>query len=129
MPPYGGSGTVLIAHCYPGGNSQSSVLSIVNAQGIAMDGAGTVWAASKGDGKNYLPNVISLVPSLIATSNAGTFVSSSLSAGTLRVAVDGSGNVWVLLANNTVTEYVGLATPVVTPIALGVQNKKLGAKP
>jgi hypothetical protein len=43
--------------------------------------------------------------------------------------VDGSGNVWVLLANNTVTEYVGAATPVVTPLALGVQSKKLGAKP
>jgi len=47
----------------------------------------------------------------------------------LRVALDGSGNVWVLLADNTVTEYVGVATPVVTPIALGVKNKKLAAKP
>jgi hypothetical protein len=35
----------------------------------------------------------------------------------------------VLLANNTVTEYVGVATPVVTPIALGVKNGKLAAKP
>jgi hypothetical protein len=54
---------------------------------------------------------------------------SSLSAGTLRAAVDSSGNVWVLLTNNTVTEFVGVATPVETPIALGVKNKKLAAKP
>jgi hypothetical protein len=49
--------------------------------------------------------------------------------GTLRVAVDGAGNVWVLLADNTVTEYVGAATPVVTPLALGLKNKKLATKP
>jgi len=57
------------------------------------------------------------------------YQSSSLSAGPERVAVDRAGNVWVLLAGNTVTEYVGVATPAVTPIALGVKNNKLGAKP
>jgi hypothetical protein len=35
----------------------------------------------------------------------------------------------VLLADNTVTEYVGVAAPAVTPLALGVQDKKFGAKP
>jgi hypothetical protein len=35
----------------------------------------------------------------------------------------------VLLANNTVTEYVGVAAPVVEPIALGVKASKLAAKP
>jgi hypothetical protein len=54
---------------------------------------------------------------------------SSLAAGPLRVAIDGSGNVWVLLAGNSVTEYIGVATPVVTPLSLGVKNKKLAAKP
>jgi hypothetical protein len=74
--------------------------------------------------------VLPIAPGLLAGSNTPNYlVSSSLSAGPLRVAVDGSGDVWVLLANNTVTEYVGLATPVVTPIALGVKNKKLAAKP
>jgi hypothetical protein len=43
--------------------------------------------------------------------------------------VDGSGNVWVLLADNSVTEFAGVATPVVTPIALGLKNNKLAAKP
>ena len=71
----------------------------------------------------------SIAPSLLSSNKPNYLVASSLSAGPLRVAVDGSGNVWVLLANNTVTEYVGVATPVVTPIALGVKNGKLAAKP
>lgn len=103
-----------------------------NARGVALDGAGTVWLASQGGtaGQNILvPNITPVIPSLPAASASVFFMSESLAAGTLRVAVDGSGNVWVLLADNTVTEYVGIATPVVTPIALGVKNKKLGAKP
>jgi len=47
------------------------------------------------------------------------------------VAVDGSGNVWVASDNTSgpLTEFVGLATPVVTPIAAGVAYKELGTKP
>ena len=47
----------------------------------------------------------------------------------MLLAIDGSGNVWVLLSDNTITEYIGVATPTVTPLALAVKNKKLGAKP
>ena len=90
-----------------------------------------MWVASQGGTSLSvnLPNVTPIAPSLIDSSNPPNFASPSLAAGPLRVAVDGSGNVWVLLADNTVTEYVGLATPVVAPIALGVKNKKLGVKP
>jgi len=45
------------------------------------------------------------------------------------IAVDGAGNVWALLGDNTLTEFVGIATPTVTPLALAVKNKKLAAKP
>ena len=134
VPPYAGKGTVLIPTCYAGGggSSSSSGLSFYHPQGVAFDGAGTVWVASQGGGTNPIiqPSVLPVAPSLLAGSLEPKYLSSStLSAGPLRVAVDGSGNVWVLLANNTVTEYVGVATPVVTPIALGVMNKKLAAKP
>ena len=96
-----------------------------------MDGAGTVWIASKGGGSIPIPpSVLGAVPSEFSSPDNPNFLASpSLAAGPLRLAVDGSGNVWVLLANNTVTEYVGVATPVMTPIALGLKNKKLGAKP
>jgi hypothetical protein len=43
--------------------------------------------------------------------------------------VDSAGNVWVLLNNNTVKEFVGVATPVITPLSVGVKENKLGTKP
>ena len=37
------------------------------------------------------------------------------------IAIDGSGNVWVTnAAGSSVTELVGVATPVITPIAAGL---------
>jgi hypothetical protein len=57
------------------------------------------------------------------------------------IAVDGSGNVWfadtyvISVSGSTTTqqsnlqELVGIATPVVTPLALGAQKNALGARP
>jgi hypothetical protein len=131
-PPYAGKGSTLMPTCSAEGGDfggSSGSINTWNPQGIVLDGAGTVWIASQGGGTNPViqPSVFPIAPSL---SGGGAYLSSpSLAAGSLRVAVDGSGNVWVLLANNTVTEYIGAATPVVTPIALAVKNKKLGATP
>jgi hypothetical protein len=124
VPPYSGRGSILTPECssgagYPG--TSGSIPISTSPQGLAFDGAGGLWIAGP-DGGVTLRD---------AKGSYGSF-STSLpvpSIGSLRVAVDGSGNVWVLLANNTVTEYVGAATPVVTPIALGVKNNKLAAKP
>jgi hypothetical protein len=134
--PYGGKGSILQPTCLTVGGldpGSSSNLNIVNPRGLGLDGAGTIWVGSQG-GQLYSsilpPAVLPVVPGSSLSIDAATpYASSSLAAGPLRVAVDGSGNVWVLLANNTVTEYVGAATPVVTPLALGMQTKKLGAKP
>jgi hypothetical protein len=134
-PPYGGKGTILQSTCLNAGGQilgGTSQLNIVNPRGLGLDGAGTVWVASQGgQGSSSIlpPAVLPVVPGSSDSVNAKPYASSSLAAGPLRVAVDGSGNIWVLLANNTVTEYVGAAIPVVTPLALGVQTKKLGAKP
>jgi hypothetical protein len=124
VPPYGGKGTELIATCITNYiNYQSGGNFFLNAKGLALDGAGMLWVASQGGS--------ALGPGLLPASSgtASSLSSPSLAAGPLRVAVDRSGNVWVLLANNTVTEFIGVATPVVTPIASGVKNKKLAAKP
>ncbi|MEI9978447.1 MAG: hypothetical protein WDN23_05500 [Edaphobacter sp.] len=135
-PPYGGKGSSLVQLCdkYPVGGPNgggTSGLNIANARGIALDGAGIVWVASKG-GKGLSSTLpAGLLPMNPSSSplNAQPYLSSSLSAGPIRIAVDGSGNVWVLLADNTVTEYVGAAAPAITPLALAVENKKIGAKP
>ena len=132
MPPFTGTNVPQLPSCHQGGGGVD--LPELNAQGVALDGSGTVWVPSAGGTQPFVgilpPNVLPFNPTLYGNvSFPGTFVSPSLAAGPLRAAIDGSGNIWVLLANNTVTEYVGLAVPVVTPIALGVKTNKLAAKP
>lgn len=137
--PQGGDGfcavqpanTILLylASCVQGNlGSGGGFTSIYNPQGVAVDGVGYIWIANAGSISSP-PNLTEVDgPDLSGTFYAG-YQSSSLSAGPERVAIDRAGNVWVLLANETVTEYVGIAAPVVTPIALGVEHGKLGAKP
>jgi hypothetical protein len=131
IPAYGGTEANLQSTCYQGGGANASGLYFETPRGLALDGGGTVWVASQGlTGSSALPaGILPLNVTLSDYTNAKPYAASSLSSGTLRVAVDGAGNVWVLLADNTVTEYVGVATPVVTPLALELKNKKLAAKP
>jgi ligand-binding sensor domain-containing protein len=121
VPPYGGLGTILVATCYEGGISGSNVQFSADSQGIAFDGAGGVWVATPGGDVTLLDGL---------GNYGGAHTSPPVPDGlSLRAAVDGSGNVWVLLTNNTVVEHISAATPAMTPIALGVKNKKLAAKP
>jgi hypothetical protein len=120
VPPYGGLGTLLVTTCYEEGLAPPDIGYTpigANARGLAFDGAGGLW--------------ISGTTLLDAMGNFGGSGDSLPIPDALPMqdAVDGSGNVWVLLTNNSVDEHIGAATPVVTPIALGVKNKKLAAKP
>jgi hypothetical protein len=133
ISPYAGKGSEFdgSASCQPDESTLGqAVLPIDNARGIALDGQGTVWAASAGSGGDMTipPSVLPIVLGGIFNPQ-GSYAAPSLAAGPLRVAVDVSGNVWVLLANNTITEYIGAAAPTVNPAALALKNKKLGAKP
>jgi uncharacterized protein YejL (UPF0352 family) len=133
IPPYNGPGSGQnLGNNLCRNDVNSLTLPFFNARGVALDGSATAWVASQGGGNSgqvALPGVLPLSPPTFTPNTTGYLVSTSLAPGPLRVAVDGSGNVWVLVVNNTVTEYVGAATPVVTPIALGLKNQKLGAKP
>ncbi|MGA2908732.1 MAG: NHL repeat-containing protein [Terracidiphilus sp.] len=88
-------------------------------EGIAIDGAGNVWVANRGSTATSAPYPDS---SISEFNSLGTPLSPSTGylAGlniSLSLAIDGSGNVWTTNANlNTVTEFVGAASPVVTPI-------------
>jgi len=125
-PPYAGAGSIWVPTCTQAETTLNSpgAFPFDNARGIAVDGAGTLWVASAGGG-SIPPNILPVV----SNSAAQSYIASSLAAGPLRVGIDGSGNVWVLLANNTLTEYVGAAAPTANPTALALKNKKLGAKP
>jgi len=87
-------------------------------QGIAVDGAGTVWVG------NYLGNSISEIDGSSST-KPGTYVSPSTGFGTdanllepYGIALDASGNIWVSnFGNNTLTQIIGVASPVKTPLA------------
>lgn len=78
--------------------------------GIAIDGSENVWIV---DGQN----------SLSEFSSTGTAISGSsgYTGGGLNLpyvpTIDGSGNVWTAnQMGNSLTEFIGIATPVVTPI-------------
>jgi streptogramin lyase len=104
------SGVVLLNGITGGG--------VLHPQGIAVDGAGTVWVA------NYRGNSISEVGGA-SSASPGTFLSPASGFGTdasllepYGLALDASGNAWVSnYGNDTVTQFVGVATPIKTPFA------------
>jgi hypothetical protein len=116
---------------------------------FALDGAGNVWSEAV-----WLTRVNGRVPNPMISgavaemSTTGTILSGakgytgSTTLGLLSpigqsgpgsvpqsIAIDRGGNVWVLLSGGTVAEFIGAATPVVTPFSLGVKNGTLGSRP
>ena len=102
-------GTLLLGAVTGGG--------VDHPQGIAVDGAGTVWVT------NFLGNSLSEM-SGHSSSAPGTFLSPSTGFGTdasilqpYGIAVDGSGSIWVSnFGNSTLTQFIGIASPVKTPL-------------
>jgi hypothetical protein len=102
---------------------------LANPLGIAIDGAGNAWVTSD------VATSTAIYNSVVKLGGDGSVLSGgsgfALPPTTYPVgdAVDGSGNVWVVMAANNVIEMVGVATPVVTPLSLGVKNNTLGTRP
>jgi sugar lactone lactonase YvrE len=104
-----------------------------NPVAIAIDGAGNAWVAGDSTTSEISPT--------------GTFLSGSTGflaadgpngfSDGFGIAVDGSGDVWLNYDPGSflfgysyyMQEIVGAATPVVTPISLGVKNNTLGTRP
>jgi streptogramin lyase len=123
-------GNVWISNFYGDSVSEVSAAGIVvssgytggglnHPQSIAIDGAGNLWVA------NYRASAISEFAGASAAPAApGTALSPASGLGnhaalrqSYAIAVDASGNVWVSnLGSNTITEFVGLAVPVRTPL-------------
>ncbi len=105
-----GCGTMVLGGVTGGG--------VHHPQGIAVDGSGTVWVA------NYLGNSISEINGS-SSSAPGTFASPSSGLGSdagllepYGLAIDASGSAWVTNAgNDTLTQFIGIAAPVKTPMA------------
>jgi streptogramin lyase len=123
------SGNVWIANYY--GNSISEVNTcgklevdaamgggLVRPQGIAIDGAGTVWVANyQGNSLSELGGSSSAMAGMLLSPSSGFGADASLLAP-YGVAIDASGNLWVTNSGkNTLTQFIGVATPVKTPLA------------
>lgn len=115
----GQAGNVVAGSPYSGGG-------LSGARSMAIDGNGAVWLANQTSG------------SLSEFSNDGVALSPALfgmAPGSLKtpsgIAVDPAGNVWVTsTGSNAVVEFIGAATPVVTPLAAATASgATLGTKP
>ena len=105
------AGIVLANGSYTGGG-------INHPPGIAIDGTGNVWVA------NFrVPNITEFAGASLTGINPGTALSPAGGLGahpalneSFAIAVDASGNLWVSnFGSNTLTEFIGLASPVKTP--------------
>jgi PKD repeat protein len=93
---------------------------LTNPYALAIDGAGNVWVANGASAVQTANNsVIELAP----TGALAMYIAHQNSArGYLdlpeSIAIDSAGAVWISDGDtNTVTQFVGAATPVVTPLA------------
>ncbi len=104
------SGTILSPVPYTGGG-------INHPQGVAIDGAGNVWIGNfLGNSITKLAGAAAITPGAALSPAAGLGSGAALSDA-FALAVDASGNLWVSNAgNNTLTEFIGLAPPVKTPL-------------
>jgi hypothetical protein len=144
LSPAGGYHNCISPGLLPGGHFIQTCL-WWSPDAFALDGAGNVWGGvafqTAFNGRNPSPTYSFGVAEM---TNTGTILSGPLGytgstslgsstftgpGGAQGIAIDGGGNVWVLISGNTVAEFVGAATPVVTPFSLGVKNGTLGARP
>jgi streptogramin lyase len=122
-------GNIWIANYY--GNSVSEVNTcgslevdaatgggVLRPQGIAVDGAGTVWVANyQGNSLSELAGASSSSPGKFLSPTSGFGADASL-LDPYGLAIDASGNLWLTNSGkNTLTEFIGVAAPVKTPLA------------
>jgi hypothetical protein len=103
------SGTI-VSKGYVGGG-------INHPQGIAIDGAGNVWIANfRSPSITELAGASAAVPGT-ALSPAGGLGTDAALLEAYALSVDASGNLWISnFGSNTLSEFVGLAVPVKTPL-------------
>jgi hypothetical protein len=115
----------------PGGYTGGG--NFVRPGGIAIDGSGNAWATGNG--------VAEFSSSGAAISPSTGYLADGMSLP-VGIAIDGSGDVWITNSfyeqggRSSVTEFIGAATPVITPICAGLPatpttdgSSNLGTRP
>jgi hypothetical protein len=155
--PYGiaidGAGNVWIANANSGGsgvtklsNSGSLLINVSNGTGgidgptvIAIDGAGNAWVARS----STSGNITGLSSTGAVLSGATGYTGGGRLGDPGGIAIDGPGNAWVTdrgtgngATDSLVSEFIGVATPVITPLAAGLPatpttdgSSSLGTRP
>ncbi len=108
-----------------------------NAYVLAIDGAGGAWYANcracSSPNNGSPDNLVHVAPNgTQASGTADGYQDAHLNyVGT--AAIDGAGNVWVTSngagGTGSVTEFLGVAAPVVTPLAVASATNTLGIRP
>jgi hypothetical protein len=117
----GQNGVGLVKTSFTGGGLSTPV-------GVALDGNASVFVANSDSSDSiskFTTSGTALSPSTGYTSGL-----TGSSIGHKNLAIDGSGDVW--LANtlaNSVTEVIGVAAPVVTPLSAGAATSTIATKP
>jgi hypothetical protein len=107
-----------------------------SAQTVAIDGSGNAWAPLTYQLQPQPPAPVVNYFGLTEMNNSGTILSGSTGYNTnvsilpYAVAIDSSGNVWsASTTGNIVTQLIGAATPVLTPLSIAARNGALGTRP
>lgn len=134
--------------------SASTGAELTSTFGAAVDGNGNVWFANRcgnygNCGTTAGENSLVLINGGVSTpGTANTAISpptnyvpqaqypatattaTNILYGSLNLAIDPSGNLWVTnYTGNSVVELVGAAAPVATPLSVAAANNQLGQKP
>lgn len=114
-----------VSRLSPAGDVLQSNLSgggIDHPQSIAIDGAGNAWVANyRGNSLSELAGSASSNPGQ-ALSPATAWIPDAALSEPAGLAIDSSGNLWIAnFGSDTLTEVIGRATPVKTPLIGPVQ--------
>ena len=96
---------------------------------LAIDGLGNVWLANSGS------NSVSEFLSTGRPQSGSSGYGNAALVNPVRVALDRSGNVWVanlgtsVAGSGQITQIVGVAAPVVTPMSVAIQSNALNQRP
>jgi hypothetical protein len=130
--------------------SASTGADLTSTFGAAIDGNGNAWFANRdgnygaltgGAGTNTLIEINGTTQTAISPStnyfpeaqygtNASNTTLTPVLNGSLNLAIDPSGNIWITnYSGSSVAEIVGAAAPVVTPLSFAAGSGKFGQKP
>jgi hypothetical protein len=108
---------------------------ILDPSSITIDGDGHIWTVVNGETGTIAPNVFEMSKTGAAISPAATGYQGTgptvITLNALGSGVDGSGNLWVINGQHesTVTEFVGIGAPTITPLALAIKGEAIGTRP